>query len=249
MKPGVRTTLWVLLGIGCLIALFGIGFSLFNFLVMPLLVKKGEEVEVPELVGLPLDQAYKILEAQHLSGEVGATRPDSLYPEGYVIEQSPESGRKAKVGRNVKLVVSTGPQLIRIPHLEGLNLSQAQSVAQNLSLRILNIDSMPSDSVPAGRIIGVAPAPGSEVPPGSGIELMVSLGAEGRMEMPNLTGLKLTQAIDLLEEFQLCLGEVEEVAGDPDEAEMVLVQSPQAGMLVAPGDTVNLIVIKGGEGN
>jgi serine/threonine-protein kinase len=244
MPKPLRIILYIFLGLGGVVAFFLIGFVIFNFLLMPWIVHQGKEIEVPELVGKTLPEVQELLKSKELTYEVYDERPDTLWPQGYVMEQRPNAGTVVKAGRMVSLVVSTGPQRLRVPYLYGLSLDQAENIAENLGLKVVKVETLASDSFPEGRICRVFPEPTTAVDKGSPLELGVSLGGSGKITVPNLVGLKLVEAESVLTRSQLILGEVKEVTAEGDPG-MVLIQSPPAGAQVDTlADTVRLIIIK-----
>lgn len=242
MKRERKLFLYVLLTLGGLIVLFIIGILSFNFIFMPWLVHRGREVEVPSVIGRPFSEAQRILKKSDLLPEVISERPDTL-PAGYVVEERPKPGSVVREGRTVELVLSKGLKKLKVPELQGLNLTQAKSIAENLGFRITTIDSEISDSVAEGRILKVSPSSGSSVPAGSGLKITLSLGRKGRFEMPSLVGLKIGDAKRIVKDWGLVMGEIKEITAEGDPG-TVLIQSPQYGFLIERGDTVRLIIIE-----
>lgn len=78
-----------------------------------LVISKGPEPKpatVPDLVGMPLDQAKIKLEGAKLKLSPDITRePSTDYLSGYVIRQEPAAATELQEGAEVKVVVSTGP--------------------------------------------------------------------------------------------------------------------------------------------
>ncbi len=243
MPRTLKVILYVIFSLGGVFAFFLIGLVVFNFLLMPWIVHQGKEVEVPELVGKSLTEVQEIVKGKELTYEVYDERPDTLWPQGYVMEQRPKAGSVVKAGRMVSLVVSTGPQRLRVPYLYGLTLEQAQNIALNLGLKVVKVESLASDTFPAGRVCRVFPEPNSSVDKGSPLELGISAGGSGKITIPNLIGLTLDAAKSLISQSQLLVGEIKEVTAE-GEPGMVLIQSPPAGAQVDTADTIRLIVIK-----
>jgi len=228
--------------IGGFLGLGLLGFLVGNYIVMPLIVSKGSEVEVPEVVGLPLEEAIVLLEEQGFESVANEKRPDTLYPEGVVVAQRPGAGAKIKKGRIVQLAVSSGEESVRVPYLLGLTMEQATAIAQRRNFEIEQVDTVQSDSVPAGRIVAMKPDPEIRVAKGTRLRLYISAGPIGKtIPVPNLIDLPLEKVKEMLEADSLVLGEVRrmEVAG---KGGIVILQSPDPGVLVGPGDTINLTV-------
>lgn len=220
---------------------FALGFFVFNFLIMPMLVGAGKNIEVPNVIGKPLISAQKIIIDANLT--LGETKSvfDTIYPIGYVTNQKPLPGSKVKKGRKVNLLVSKGPMLVKMPFITEMSLEQGMRVLLSLGIQSVSIESLRSPTIPAGRIIGIEPGPGAEIPVSSNIKLYVSSGSTGIFLMPMLVGLPINIAIESVVNNGLVIGSVEEVLSQ-EPTGLVIVQYPEDGMKVKTGDTVRLIV-------
>jgi len=190
-------------------AFFIIGILLANFLIMPFLVRMGEEVTVPNVCNIPLNMAIQELEKNGLEGVVTDRRYDMIIEEGRVIIQEPLPDAKVKKGRIVNLSVSLGPETIKIPYLSGVDTEKGKLIIKRLGLVIEAVDSIFSDSIARGKIVKTIPSFGTEVKTGNAIKLIVSKGVI--LKMPNLIGMKLHEAKNILKEMGLVVGEIKEV--------------------------------------
>ena len=226
---------------GIIVAFFVVGVPLANFLIMPILVGKGEEVVVPNVCNLPLDEAIQELKNTGLEGVVVERRYDRIIEEGNVIVQEPLPDARAKSGRIINLTVSLGPETIKIPHLVGTSYDQGVSIIRRIGLVITKVDSVFSDSIEQGKIVGTVPEAEAEVRKGDGIRLILSKGII--MKMPNVVGQQLSRAQVILEKMGLVMGKIEEVQGSGLKG-TIIVQNPEPGRIVDRGDTVTVMVIK-----
>jgi len=224
------------------IALFFIlGVLVFNFLVMPLLVRSGQAITVPDVCGKDEAEAESILKEARLKVSIEAHRFDPVIAKGKIVIQEPLPGRKVKAGRTVGLVVSKGVEKVELPYILGLELEKARQILDKYDIQIKAVDSIFNDSVPEGRIASANPWPGEEVPKGSKVSVTVSLGKG--VAVPDLSGLKIEEATNLIREKALSLGEVKEIEGS-GEPGTIMMQAPGAGTLVQIGDSVSLVVVK-----
>jgi serine/threonine-protein kinase len=92
-----------------------------------------------------------------------------------------------------------------------------------------------------GKIVATNPGFDTEVKDGSSIKLVVSKGFI--QKMPNLIGMKMNEAKDILRKLGLAVGEIKEVQTSGTSGN-IIVQSPTPEQTVKTGDTVNLMVIK-----
>jgi tRNA A-37 threonylcarbamoyl transferase component Bud32 len=146
-----------------------------------------QEVAVPDVVGLALDEARGRLRAKGLGTEVGR-RQSSEEDAGRVLEQSVSSGRRVKegsrvllaVGKELKTVPEEGaPRRGGVPDLVGLPYQEAEETLQEAGFVLGGVVEEPSQTVPAGVILAQAPGAGDAAPPGSAVTLTTSTGAEG----------------------------------------------------------------------
>ncbi len=240
-KEIIKTSSFILTVGAAIVVAFALGLLIFNFIIMPWLVRQGQEAKVPMVVGRPINEAKKIILKQgfHLGEIIEAF--DTLYPAGYVSAQKPKGGAVAKIGRIVSLTVSKGQKKTRIPFMAKLTLEQAKTILDNLGLRVGVIESTESNLVPSGRIITTYPEPGAECDQGDYIKIQLSKGPVKLM--PNLIGLTLHIAQESIKVRNLILGEIKEVESD-EKPGTIIFQYPEEGMKLSGKDTVRLLVAK-----
>ena len=137
-----------------------------------LVIAAVETVEIPNLVGLPIDGARQVLGALRLV--VGSeTRQQSREDaEGTVIGQDPPATARFAVGSPVDLVVAE-PALIRVPDIVGLVIDDVESALTAAGLVAGPVE--PRFSLAAGgAVLAQAPPAGSVVPVGTTVAVRVS---------------------------------------------------------------------------
>jgi len=227
--------------VGIILAFFVVGLLIANFIIMPLMVGRGEEILVPNVCDLTLDEAIEQLKSAGLEGVVVERRFDRIIEEGNVIIQEPLPDAHVKKGRIVNLTISLGPETIEVPYLVGIGYEQGVSIIEKMGLVISKVDSVYSDSIQLGKIIGTVPEAESEVKKGDAIKLVLSRGII--QKMPDIVGMQLSRAQLTIEKIGLFMGAVQEVQGSGQKG-TVIVQNPEPGRIVSSGDTVTVIVIK-----
>ncbi len=223
------------------LAFFIVGIIIANFIIMPLVVGRGKEIVVPNVCNLSLETAIEELKKKNLEGVVTERRYDQIIEEGKVIIQTPLPNSKVKVGRIINLTVSLGPETMKVPHLEGVDIEKGKLIIERLGLTIETIDYSYSDSVAKDKIMKTEPEPEAELKKGEAVKLTVSKGPI--LKMPNVIGKDLTEAKIILNKMGLILGEIKEVEGSGTKGS-VLIQNPEPEQTIAAGDTVSLMVIK-----
>jgi serine/threonine-protein kinase len=240
--PRRRFVRFVLLG---MLTAFVFAVLLINFVLLPWHVRMGKEVVVPDVLGMTEDEAQSALKSKGLA--VGDVRfvADTLAPVGKIVDSRPRVGSVTKAGRSVGLDISVGQEKTPVPMVFKLPVKRAQAAIENAGLRVGQILSEYSGSVPEGQVIGTAPGYGLKVPKGSAVDVTVSMGSQGTLEMPLFTGMLLSRAKDALINDGLVLGQVSEVTS-PLPPGTVVSQQPPERTEVSPGDTVQLQIAKSG---
>lgn len=177
-------------------------FKSFNFFT-----NHGNELEVPNLIGMPYEEAKKELENRGFKVET----VDSLYelPEGVkeadfgdVIMQNPKPNIKVKKGRRFYLVIRTStPPMVEMPDLINLSLRQAISTLEARGLKFGRAISKPGfPPVQKQLYKGVSIPKGTKIPKGSVIDVWVGNDSEGGKEVPvpNIVGMTRNDAIKAL---------------------------------------------------
>jgi len=214
-----------------------------NWVVMPLVVGRGREVAVPDVVGMSRPAAEQTLtRAGLVPGEVRFV-PSGTVPADDVIGQSPAAGRRVKRGREVALDVSRGAGRLKVPHTEGLSVVRATALLDEIGLIVDGVESLRTPGVPVGQVVGTRPSAGTEVRQGDHVMVQVS-SRVGAFPVPNLVGTLVETAQGIVASQGLVLGELRRTPSD-EPVGSVLVQYPEEGMTVRAGDTVHLIVSSG----
>ncbi|MFI5618494.1 Stk1 family PASTA domain-containing Ser/Thr kinase [Streptomyces sp. NPDC051567] len=101
-----------------------------------LVVSKGRPVQVPNVTGVPLDQARASLEALGLKVGTAAGPVHSLAPAGTVAVQSAAAGAQAAAGDTVTLTLSQGPRPLLVPDVTGQDLDAARTALEGAGFKV-----------------------------------------------------------------------------------------------------------------
>ncbi len=244
MNKGTRITLYILSSITGIIVFLFLGIIIGNYIIMPIVTRQGETVEVPSVIGMQIRKAEERLKELSLKPIVYEELPDPKNPKGTVIAQKPKPGTVVKKGRNIFLTISKGKERIRVPYLLGLRIEQAQKIAEKRGFRIARIDSVQIDTIEEGRVVAMKPKPEIYVPPNTPLILSVSVSdTTATIIMPLLEGLDIEKAKKILEKDSLVIGSIKEIEIE-GQGGIVIIQTPKAGAKIKKGDTVHLIVGK-----
>ncbi len=128
---------------------------------------------VPDLRGLPLEEATARIEAAGLSAGAVARRQSREVADGLVLTQEPLPGMRAAPGAAVSLVVAVSPPpTVMVPDVTGLPRERAEEALKGAGLVISGVTEKPAGK--PGLVLAQAPGAGAEVPPGSPVSLVVS---------------------------------------------------------------------------
>jgi serine/threonine-protein kinase len=203
-----------------------------------------EEVEVPNVVGLSLEEARaELKEAGLKPGEITREPTEENEP-GEVLAQDIAEGIKVDAGTRVGLTVAAEPDTVTVPNVIGLTEEKAvgQIEAAGLSAEVQTEASDQEE----GIVIDQEPVGDSAAEPGDVVLIIVSEGTD-EQPMPNVTGIEGDEAQDLLEEdFGLVVTQVEETEVCAEPPGVVCRQEPAEGTPVSPGDSATLFVMTDG---
>lgn len=130
-----------------------------------------------------------------------------------------------------------------VPKFIGLKQADAQRVAEDNGLVLVDEDNFYSSTVPKGSVLSQAPGPNVRVRRGTRIHVSMSLGPS-QTEVPDLSGQSMRAAQINVQRRGLNIGNVATTPGPPtgnDGDSQVLAQSPPAGS-AASSPKVDLLV-------
>ncbi len=159
----------------------------------------GEALTVPDLTGLTVKEAEKILTEKNFSFVVFDSVFVNDFEKGTVVEQHPVAGFKVKRKRKIFITVNAmNPEKIVMPNLIQLTIRRAQAKLESFGLKLGQIYYEPDISVNmvlAQKYKGREINPGDTIIKGSFIDLVLGKGLSNESSMvPNLIGLTLEEA-------------------------------------------------------
>jgi serine/threonine-protein kinase len=219
---------------GFLLAYLIVAFFVFPSGVIP------RDIRVPNVTGLPFDDAVRRLAERGLRGVNGEERFHAASPKGTVLEQAPTAGSSDVEGANITLTVSAGQQSAKVPSLNGLSRADAERTLQEAGFEVGDVSERPSN-LPAGQVIESNPRSGSETTIPSSVGLFVSAGPTVVL-IPNVIGQPLAQARLAIENSGLFVSDVRTPTGEAisDSTALVVATVPAAGAQVAAGSRVSI---------
>jgi len=200
------------------------------------------EVSVPNVAWLDLDEARSKLEKAGLKARISEKAYEKNVPEGKIISQRPEAGRRVKLGRIVSLKISIGERTVNVPNLVGRPFSQIEVVLAAVGLKIGEKKFSVSEQFQSDVVISQFPLPDEEVPVGSKISIVIAENPRfGRVGVPDLVSKSMEEAKGILRTLKLnCIVFYHETTQFREGT--VLSQEPMKGEEINVGETVRIFV-------
>lgn len=160
---------------------------------------KKEQATVPNVIGQTEANARSALEAAGLKvGSVTESNSDTVQ-EGYVISQGVTANMQVERESLVNLVISKGPNKVKVTDVIGHEESRATSELQGDGFKVA-VKDVYTDEMREGLVVSTSPEKGTPVDPGSTITISVSRGRE-QVKIPSVSvGMTFEEAADKLEE-------------------------------------------------
>jgi len=159
------------------------------------------KVEVPNVVGLNIEDARQILENLYFVIDESYDFNDT-YNQNIVFKQEPEAGSIAESLEGEKLsitlYVSKGEKTFDMPNLTGLDQEEAIKILKEYDLPIEKIVHEYSTDQPKDKIFMQQPPAGSKVTKSTPVIIYISKGENPQAIIPNVIGLTEEEAVNSL---------------------------------------------------
>ena len=216
---------------------------LIDNIVMPLYVKLGDEIEMPDVIEMSVQEATTLLTDNGFQVVIKDSLYDADHPVGTVIEQNPYPYAMVKDGRRVYLSISIGEKPIIMPKLFGVSPREAELILDTYELKLRSKSYVFSDMYHEGTVMAQSYPPGQPIKGGTGIDITISLGQlEENLKIPDLIGKSLHEARETLKALNIKIGEITFQERESILPETVLDQSLKPGTIFKPEDVVDLTV-------
>lgn len=243
-QPKKKRKIWPWVAAGVILLLLGVGFGLRSYI-------GGGPTKVPNLVGKSVQDAGVLVNSANLKLDPspGEEYSDTV-DKGLISSQDPAADSYVKSGRAIKIMLSKGPQMLKMPNVSNgkMSLDDAKNAIkfEGFSEDNISIDQDPTSSLPAGTVISQDPAAGAQWPKNGKIKLKVSGGTNTANQiMPNLVGYSVNQAQSVLA-TQMKLTPVINHQKSQDYPEgAVISTNPRPGDPIQPGSVVTITVSDG----
>jgi RHS repeat-associated protein len=164
-------------------------------------------------------------------------------PAGTIISQLPSGGTTVARGSAIEITVSSGPTSVIVPDVVGK--PQSTAMTQIASVGLAPTFTQANDPVvAAGLVLSQAPLAGTPVPPGSGVNVIVSLGPSVAT-VPNVVARDLAAAVTAISAAGLNIGTANSVYDATAAGGLIISQTPTGGTTVGLGTAVNIVFSRG----
>lgn len=202
----------------------------------------GRYTTTPGVVNLSTAQAREKVQEAGLTFVVGEREYSETVVAGSVISTDPPPGSRILEDGTVTATVSRGPERYEVPVLRGMTVDEARAALEQTNLSLGDAAGQYHEKIAEGVILRSDPATGTELRPGTAVDVVVSRGPRP-VKVPDLTGEPLDEAKQTLEDLGLEV-KVKKENNDTVPKDHVVSQSPATGTLFR-GETVDLVVSKG----
>jgi serine/threonine-protein kinase len=221
---------------------------LFDKVIMPLVVRGGEVVRVPNVVGKTFEEAEKILAERNLIAMKGYERYDTKRPMGSVLYQNPTPNSEVKAGRHVYLSINTAKKPnAPMPDLKGRSLGDVKLTLERLGLELENIEyAVVYKREEEGVVVAQSVPVGAVLKAGTKISITVGKlpedGGIKQSDVPEVIGKTLGEAERILLQTGFTAGEIQYKYSTALIPNTVISQSPKAGDMAPLGAGIRLVV-------
>ena len=238
-----------------------VGVAILSVIVLTIIVlfslkfftKHGEQVAVPDVTGLYVEEADVLLRKQDLSYQV----VDSVYVrdklQGEILEQIPRAESNVKTGRIVYLTInSKSDKMIILPQVQNVSYRQARATLEAIGFVVSNIEYKPSEfpDLVMGIRVGQTPVrAGDRLRAGASVVLIVGSQTQGETAVaPDLIGFTQSAAEQLILQNNFVVGSVDFDVPPINEADkanyFIYRQSPEPTTSYELGRRINIWLTK-----
>ncbi|MFD9265621.1 Stk1 family PASTA domain-containing Ser/Thr kinase [Streptomyces goshikiensis] len=155
-----------------------------NSVITLIVAKEVSKTEVPDLTGKTKEDAAKLLQQANLKlgSTTEADAPAGTAPKTVFQQQFPP-GEQLKPGSSVSITVAKAAQTTDVPNLAGKTVSQARGILAGKGLTFGAVVAGPGDE--NAKVIISDPPAGTQVPPGTVVNVTTIAGGGGQQDGGN----------------------------------------------------------------
>lgn len=215
---------------------------------LALTLGRAKEVQVPDLSNMTLEQAQEEAKKLKIKIQVQEEKYHLEIPEGQIIEQDPkyQNNYKIKEGSTIKVIVSKGQEIVKMPKVVGLKRDEAINLLKETGLEY-EVKEENSDDIEKGIVIKQETEEGKEIqkddeiPAGTKIIIRVSMGIE-QVEVPDLSGKTESEAKTAISNAKLKWKSTEKTSDSSKPNGVVVNQSISNGSMVDKNTEITITI-------
>ena len=209
---------------------------------------KAKEVVLPNLTNLSLEQAQAKADELKIKLEVQEEKYDPEIPLGQIISQEPpyQENYNIKEGSTVKVIISKGQEIVKMPKVVGLKRDEAINALRDAKLES-EVKEEYSDNIEKDYVIKQTTADekeiaqDTEIPAGTKIIIYVSMGIE-QVEVPDLSGKTESEAKTAISNAKLKWKSTDKISDSSKPNGVVVSQSISATSMVDKDTEITITV-------
>lgn len=241
LRDNILLIFVVLLIVGVLV---GVSVLIVNSIDTATHIEEKTDYTVVDYTGRNIDDVVMELEANGIVYEI-SSQTTSDYAPGTVIGQNIGAGVTISSGsiHPLVLTVANEAETITLTNYAGLEYHEAYSMLVSLGLQVSVLEETNSDFEP-GQVIRTEPVSGSVVEVGSSI-VIVYAKAPSSSTVPDLHGLTLEEARELLDDEEINIGQIEgstDVIVLPENQQYIILTDPVAGITLPRRSSITLYI-------
>ena len=251
-KIFINKLFWIHLGIILLSVIF---LLIVTFISMKIYTQHGKSFALPDFTGLTEAQFQNLIKKNNLRYSIIDSIYSDNFPKGTVVEQVPKANEHVKKNRKIFFTINSWTdEQVSVPNLIDYSMRNARVMLESFGLKLGELVYIPSEfaNLVLGQMHNGKPIePGTTVPKGTSIDLLIGKGFGGEMtSVPNLKGLDKKVSEQILQRVYLYVGAViydETVVTTNDSATaFVWRQNPVAkeGAAINVGASINIWLTK-----
>jgi eukaryotic-like serine/threonine-protein kinase len=148
-------------------------------------------VAVPDVISMNVEAAQDALSAMGLGIDV-AYNTNTTFERDVVFEQSPRSGEQVRSGARVKVTVSSGDGVLRVPDVVTQSEDVAKSTLKTRGFEV-KVESRPDASATPGNVVDQDPKADAEAQAGDTVTIFIA-ARTGSAKIPDVAGKSTTDA-------------------------------------------------------
>ena len=242
---------WKNIGIAFVVSML---LLLVTILMLNRLTRHGEQIEVPDLIGLNEEEARVFLTQKGIVPDIIDSVQIRDYKPCEIVEQNPAPHTFVKKNRHIYLTVNARQKrMLPVPDLKDVSFRQAKAMLESVGFEVSGVVYVPSEFpglVQNVRYENVAVDAGTRLPDGARVELVVGQSGDSNdlVAVPSFLTLSYDEAQRALADAGFVLGAVvndETILSDAEQQEaFVWKQIPQSNEWVTRGKRIDLWLTK-----